>query len=155
MATGKALNGKPYAGNPHVRFDEGEVAPAATPRRGSLLYSEYCKYCGSRYSDARSLLANSCTRHPDGRGKHALFEGDKNGPFYCIHCGSKYTDLGTLLRNSCSHNPNGRYHEAYDGDISGPFTCKFCGREYRDIHTMVLNSCSKNPTRGGKHSPAR
>ena len=39
METGKALNGKPYAGNPHVRFDEGEVASAATPRRGSLLYS--------------------------------------------------------------------------------------------------------------------
>jgi len=38
MATGKALDGKPYAGNPHVRFDEGEVAPTATPRRGSLLY---------------------------------------------------------------------------------------------------------------------
>ena len=38
MATGKAFDGKPYAGNPHVRFDEGEVAPAATPRRGSLLY---------------------------------------------------------------------------------------------------------------------
>ena len=40
MTTGKALNGKPYAGNPHVRFDEGEVAPAAKPRRGSLLYSK-------------------------------------------------------------------------------------------------------------------
>ena len=39
MATGKAFDGKPYAGNPHVRFDEGEVAPAATPRRGSLLYT--------------------------------------------------------------------------------------------------------------------
>ena len=38
MATGKALDGKPYAGNPHVRLDEGEVAPAAKPRRGSLLY---------------------------------------------------------------------------------------------------------------------
>ena len=38
MTTGKALDGKPYAGNPHVRFDEGEVALAATPRRGSLLY---------------------------------------------------------------------------------------------------------------------
>ena len=38
MATGKALDGKPYAGNPHVRFDEGEVASAAKPRRGSLLY---------------------------------------------------------------------------------------------------------------------
>ena len=40
MTTGKALNGKPYAGNPHVRFDEGEVASAATPRRGSLLYTK-------------------------------------------------------------------------------------------------------------------
>ena len=38
MTTGNALNGKPYAGNPHVRFDEGEVASAAMPRRGSLLY---------------------------------------------------------------------------------------------------------------------
>ena len=33
-----ALRGKPDAGNPHVRFDEGEVASATTPRRGSLLY---------------------------------------------------------------------------------------------------------------------
>ena len=34
--TNTALQGKPDAGNPHVRFDEGEVASAATPRRGSL-----------------------------------------------------------------------------------------------------------------------
>ena len=39
MTTGKALNGKPCGENPHVRFDEGEVASAATARRGSLLYS--------------------------------------------------------------------------------------------------------------------
>ena len=39
MATGKALDGKPYAGNPHVRFDEGEAASTATSRRGSQLYS--------------------------------------------------------------------------------------------------------------------
>ena len=38
--TNTALRGKPDAGNPHVRFDEGEVAPAATPRRGSLLYKK-------------------------------------------------------------------------------------------------------------------
>ena len=36
--TNAALRGKPDAGNPHVRFDGGEVALAATPRRGSLLY---------------------------------------------------------------------------------------------------------------------
>jgi len=35
---GESLNGKPYAGNPYVRFDEGEVASTATSRRGSLLY---------------------------------------------------------------------------------------------------------------------
>ena len=35
--TNAALSGKPYAGNPHVRFDEGEVA-SVKPRRGSLLY---------------------------------------------------------------------------------------------------------------------
>ena len=45
MTTGKALNGKPYAGNPHVRFDEGEVASAATPRRGSLLYNSARTCC--------------------------------------------------------------------------------------------------------------
>ena len=34
-----ALSGKPYAGNPHVRFDEGEVA-SVKPRRGSPLYKK-------------------------------------------------------------------------------------------------------------------
>ncbi|CCY74040.1 putative uncharacterized protein [Brachyspira sp. CAG:700] len=33
----------------------------------------YCEYCGQKYSDVRSLTANSCSRHPDGpnKGKHA------------------------------------------------------------------------------------
>ena len=35
--TNAILRGKPDAGNPHVRFDEGEVA-SAKPRRGPLLY---------------------------------------------------------------------------------------------------------------------
>ena len=35
--TNAILRGKPDAGNPHVRFDEGEVA-SAKPMRGSLLY---------------------------------------------------------------------------------------------------------------------
>ena len=37
--TNAILRGKPDAGNPHVRFDEGEVA-SAKPRRGSLLYTQ-------------------------------------------------------------------------------------------------------------------
>ena len=55
MKTGKALNGKPYAGNSHVRFDEGDVASAATPRRGSLLYKVLKK--GKFGRGARSLVA--------------------------------------------------------------------------------------------------
>ena len=42
MATGKVLNGKPYAGNPHVWLDEGETV-SATPRRGSL----FCTIAGT------------------------------------------------------------------------------------------------------------
>jgi hypothetical protein len=34
----EALNGKPCAGNPHVRFDEGKIA-SVTPRCESLLYT--------------------------------------------------------------------------------------------------------------------
>ena len=39
MTTGKALNGKPYAGNPHVWFDG--VASVAMPRGGSLLFKRF------------------------------------------------------------------------------------------------------------------
>lgn len=117
--------------------------------------SELCKYCGREYSNARDLLNNSCTLHPDGHGKHALFEGDKDGPFICLHCGQKYTALRPLVTNRCMHNPNGRNHEPFEGDPNGPFTCKYCGREYRDIRTMVTNRCTKNPERNGCHSPAR
>ena len=81
MATGKALDGKPYAGNPHVRLDEGEVAPctaeaslwrvhcrrqpegrasvcAATSRRGSLL----CKR--SRITFAAIVAASAAFAAP-------------------------------------------------------------------------------------------
>lgn len=58
MATGKALDGKPYAGNPHVRFDEGEVAPATTPRRGSLLYRSLLLSCAVGLAAAVSAFAD-------------------------------------------------------------------------------------------------
>ena len=69
--------------------------------------SEYCKYCGEKYSDAKSLLSNSCSHHPSGfrKGRHALFEGDKDGPFRCKFCGSSYPSLRTLVTNRCTKNP--------------------------------------------------
>ena len=38
MTTGKALNGKPYAGNPHVAPSQCYGGTGRLPRRGSLLY---------------------------------------------------------------------------------------------------------------------
>ena len=69
MATGKALDGKPYAGNPHVRFDEGEVASAATPRRGSLLYDKYiASFAGLFPADDPKYVLVVCyeTKRTDG-----------------------------------------------------------------------------------------
>ena len=54
----KAMQGKPYAGNPHVRFDEREVAHAATLSRGSLLYK---KIRVRQVLDAKRLLAFSAS----------------------------------------------------------------------------------------------
>ena len=39
--------------------------------------SELCRYCGQKYNDARSLLANSCLHNPNGR-HHEPYER-KNG----------------------------------------------------------------------------
>ncbi len=49
MTTGKALDGEPYAGNPHMWIDEGEVAPCTAEA---------------------SLRRVHCRRQPEGRGKY-------------------------------------------------------------------------------------
>ena len=76
MTTGKALNGKPYAGNPHVRFDGGEVASAATPRRGSLLYNRMMKITAAG-------LVLSAVAQPAHAAQNCIsngdFETDRNG----------------------------------------------------------------------------
>ena len=93
MATGKALNGKPYAVNPHVRFDEWEVASAATSRRGSLLYrlSNRIITCCllatmaffvsgySRVSSRTMSKTNANTTRNDGHKKVQLW---KDGPYW-------------------------------------------------------------------------
>ena len=67
MTTGKALNGNPYAGNPHVRFDEGEVASAAMPRRGSLLYNSRREFIQNTLlaSVACGTAAEAVAKKPD------------------------------------------------------------------------------------------
>ncbi|MBR6530771.1 MAG: hypothetical protein IKT43_05090, partial [Clostridia bacterium] len=76
--TNTALRGKPDAGNPHVRFDEGEVASAATPRRGSLLYKAKIiaiALCAAALAANASGVCKLCGR------KGTCFE--KHGRWYC------------------------------------------------------------------------
>ena len=61
MATRKVLDGKPYAGNAHVRFDDGEVASAATPRRWALL----CKSLMLAAGMSAAMLARGATNYVD------------------------------------------------------------------------------------------
>ena len=61
MTTRRALSETPYAGNPHVLFDEGEIAPAATPRRGFPLYKKLQIMIGA----ACVLMACAATAEAD------------------------------------------------------------------------------------------
>ena len=77
VTIGKALDGKPYAGNPHVRFDEGEVAPAATPRRGSLLYNKNCMVVYFSWSGNTRFAAETIAKKADA----AIFEIKAETPY--------------------------------------------------------------------------
>ena len=70
MTTLKALHGKLYAGNPHVCFDEGKVALAAKPSRGSQQTLSGIILAGVVITCAASALAdytiNSDTTYGDG-----------------------------------------------------------------------------------------
>ena len=97
MATGKALNGKPYAGNPHVRFDEGEVASAATSRRGSLLYNQKTT---QNYVKLEEAFPNVDVSAFDWiEDKICLYiQKDEEKCLYCQFCG-RYIKL--ILKDGC------------------------------------------------------
>ena len=116
MTTGKALNGKPYAGNPHVRFDEGEVASAATPRRGALLYKlpKTSEIRGAKGTSAISACTASgdccimCAMRPVATYTHD-FPSMRNEDcvyvdFAAVGCGGAETKTNTNKRSMEMHN---------------------------------------------------
>ncbi|MBQ8114431.1 MAG: SUMF1/EgtB/PvdO family nonheme iron enzyme [Kiritimatiellae bacterium] len=113
MTTGKALNGKPYAGNPHVRFDEGEVASAATPRRGSLLYT----LAAVAASAALPLAVDAASISIDGVRQQLPWSSNVDVT-YTVTDGDGCFDtrVGRVLIKSVV---NGVEYVAYDG-ISSP-----------------------------------
>lgn len=69
----------------------------------------YCKYCGWKASNVRSLTSCRCSKHPDGgnKGYHALYEGDEKREYTCKNCGRKYTSITSLTSNVCARHPDG------------------------------------------------
>ena len=70
MTKREALNGKPYAGNPHVQFDEGEVASCTAE---ALLRRVHCR----RQPEGRASVCAATSR----RGS-LLYKGLKSNQFY-------------------------------------------------------------------------
>lgn len=72
----------------------------------------YCEYCGAKYSSISSLTNGYCPKHPDGRGKHKLYEGSEKSQYFCEYCGAKYSSISSLTNGYCTKHPNGKGNHA-------------------------------------------
>ena len=67
----------------------------------------YCKYCGTKFGSIQSLTASACQRHPNGKGRHALYEGTEKSAYICKYCGKSSADLKSLTASMCQRHPKG------------------------------------------------
>jgi len=67
----------------------------------------YCKHCGNKYTDVRTLTSSSCVKSPTK--KHELYEGSEKSQYICKYCGIKNTNIRTLVSCSCTKSPT-KYH---------------------------------------------
>jgi ribosomal protein L37E len=70
----------------------------------------YCKHCGSKNTNVKSLTASTCSRSPTKR--HELYEGSEKSQYTCKYCGSKNTTLASLTASTCSKSPTKRHSPA-------------------------------------------
>lgn len=126
---------------------------AAAAPKASKSQSVYCKLCGRKYPDEKTLLRNSCPHNNGGKGKHVLFEGEEADKYICENCGLTYTSLKDLTRNTCPHG-DGAAHVPYRGGIKTEYTCRWCGRKFKNLKDMTRNSCQKHTDKKGTHRPS-
>lgn len=129
--------------------------PSRTPSDAAKQTSAaYCKRCGQKYTDAKTLLRNRCPHGSGGQGKHVLFEGEEADKYICENCGTTYTSLKDLARNTCPHGTESLpVHSPYRGGIQAQYTCRWCGSKYTSLKDMTRNSCPKRPAGRGTHRP--
>ncbi|MUV04989.1 hypothetical protein GN157_14830 [Flavobacterium rakeshii] len=67
----------------------------------------YCEYCGTKSSSINSLTAGSCIRHPEGKGRHKLYEGSEKSKYQCKYCGTSASSISSLTAGTCIRHPKG------------------------------------------------
>ena len=71
----------------------------------------FCKWCGVNYPTIANLVANTCSRNPEGK-YHALYEGSEKSKYSCKFCGVSYPTIGNLTASSCQKSPNKKHQPA-------------------------------------------
>ena len=67
----------------------------------------YCRHCGNKFTEVRTLTSASCVKSPTK--KHELYEGSEKTQYVCKYCGYKSTTIRALVSASCTKSPT-RYH---------------------------------------------
>ena len=129
--TNAALWGKPDAGNPHVRFDEGEVAPTAKPRRGSLLYKKLIGtiLCYVGLASTAMALTEDDIFSPDGYTFLQYLESD----------GTAYIDTGVTMTSADGVELSCMAIET-PASAKGIFGCRGAGADKQNISVAYDNN---------------
>ena len=158
MSKREAINGKPYAGNPHVRFDEGEAASTATSRRGSLLYRKNkIMIIGISLFAVTPLFAEIWHLSKNSSGKGKGWQGDDAGGYWSDSAGNPGS--GQLVSSDTYWHKDGLQLRAqndfaggdlYVGDTNAPnYTTRLCmdGHVQNDGNKLMLSVgyAYKNP----------
>lgn len=111
MAMKKVFKEMPFAGNLHLRFDEGEDAPAATSRRGTLFYlMKHEEKLFSVLLFALAALANCAKADIVAAQEHL----DENGNIKSITVNDPNAQIGTVKTPWMFVRPDGKSGFAND-----------------------------------------
>ena len=100
--TNAILRGMPDAENPHARFEGGEVASAATPRRGSLLYKKITAVFCAVLALVLTAVAETYTVYPDVRD-------GMTGPQQFTNCMHRIANGDTIIVKPGTYDFTGIY----------------------------------------------
>ncbi len=77
-------------------------------KQNKTMSNYYCEYCGLKFQSVYALTSANCGRHPNGQGKHKLYEGSEKSTYICKYCGLKFSSIYSMTSILCQRHPNGQ-----------------------------------------------